>query len=71
MKKNNKKYHITVGLWTGSWYQNGELEYGREITIKSNNLDYVWKRIRHEFGECNLAFGKVRLIKDYNSNFDF
>ena len=46
-----KKYNVVLKLWTGNWYFDGKLEYGNEVIVRTNNLDYINKIQKENFSE--------------------
>lgn len=54
-----KKYNVVLKLWTGNWYFDGRLEYGNEVIVRTNNLDYINKIQKENFSEIDIYLGKV------------
>ena len=65
---NNKKYHVVFKLWTGNWFMNGKKEYCREVEVRSNSLDYVFRVRDRAFSEIDIYCGKVDVF-DLNGNY--
>ena len=68
-----KKYNVALRLWTGNWFYDGSFEYGNEVVVRTNNLDYIYKIQKENFSEIDIYVGKVHwydLETEQPFNFD-
>lgn len=56
-----KKYNIVWKLWTGNWYLDGRREYGDELKVRTNNINYIFLARDKYFSEMDIYTGKVDL----------
>lgn len=56
-----KKYNVVWKHWTGNCYLDGRCEYGNEIPVRTNNLDYIFEVRDKHFSEIDTYTGKIHL----------
>lgn len=67
--KSNKTYQVKFGLFINTWHMDGTPVYDNVITIRSNSLEYIAKRLKEVYGQFNLDIGNVVIVEDYNGNY--